>query len=124
MSARTLVGLDVLGAAPDRGLLIKINNIDDLVRAQGGATGALANMLLPDTISSKVYGTLKDKLVGALKDQGVVADVKIVVPTNYKSSAGTFLRNAAVGAAGVGVGWSLWHFVLRGLILGKKKGRR
>ena len=42
MSARTLIGLDVLGAAPDRGLLIKINNIDDLVRAQGGATGAPA----------------------------------------------------------------------------------
>lgn len=110
-------GGQVVGAAPSgRGVLITVKDVPALVRAQGGATGALAQRFLPDTIENTVYQQMAAEIASGMKDKGVDADVKIVSPVGFKpASTPEFTRGAFVGAGAVGIGWLAWK-IIKGLL--------
>ena len=84
-----------------RSLLITIKNVPELVAAQGGATGSLAQKIVPGTIEAKVYDTMRAKLASALTEQGVKADVQVVAPDGMVPAGGSPIwKPVAIGAGG------------------------
>lgn len=102
------------GGGDDLSLVVRLKNLASLVQREGGTTGSFAMSLLPETISTKAYDTLKDKLIDGFKQQGVDADVQVI--SNRPAGAPPppdFLHGMVVGAGAVGVGYLLWLGVRR-----------
>jgi len=99
---------------------VRLKDVGGLVKSQGGATGALAFKFAPNTISAKVYDELSKQLADGLTQKGVSADVSVQTSAGGPAPKGDLFRGAILGAVGVGVGWAAWHYVLRGLIKGKR----
>ena len=96
------------GPMSSRALLIKVKDVAGLVRAQGGATGAVAFALTPDTIENTVYEKMKDELSKGLKEKNVSADVTVVQPAGFQPAVSAYLRGAVLGAGVIGIGWGLF----------------
>lgn len=120
--SRYLHGVDVLGAKDasvaatgDKGILIQVKNVPEVVKAQGGAAGGVAYSLAPASITGKVYDTMKDQLTTKLKEQGVDADVKVVVPTGFQEAGSNPIwKPVALGLSGIGVLALSWKLIKRG----------
>lgn len=104
------------GMGGDQYVVVKIKNVEDLVRNQGGATGKMAFALAPQTITNKVYDQIRAKLLAGFRSEGVDADVQVTAsPMAGPRPPAEFLRGAVAGAVLAGGGWLLWKHVLRGL---------
>lgn len=109
-----LQGTDVLGAtSAGRAVLIKVRDVPTLVRAQGGAAGALAQEFLPDTVEAKVYSEMAAEMKRGLKEKGVDADVSVVAPVGYKPAPQPdFTRGIMIGggvvAALASIVYAVW----------------
>lgn len=128
-----LLGTDVLGASgvlPWQGasvdagggpyVTIHVRDIPGLVRAQGGATGALAQNLLPQTIQNKVYGDIQSEIAKAMKAKGVDAEVKIVSTAPLGGPLKRdFLVGSAVGAGALGLGYAITKIITH--LFGRKR---
>ena len=112
---------DVIGGAmsANRSILIKVRNVPELVRKQGGALGGLAAGLVPETINATVYDKMAAELLKGLTEKGVDADVKVVEPTGFQAAGGSPIwKPLAMGLGGAGLLMLGWKIV--GLF-GKKK---
>ena len=113
--SRYLVGTDVLGAEGQY-ITIKVNNIAELVRREGGLSGGLAYGLAPQTLTNKVYSEMIKKMISGFKDQGVNADVSLSTTPGTPRSVPDIAVGALVGAGAVGIGYGLFRLLrhLRG----------
>ncbi len=109
-----MLGTDMVGAAAAAQsggpyIIIRVNNVNQLVASQGGEIGTLAAAILPATINKKVYDTMADQLTTNLKANGVDADVKVVTTGNAPADTlGTDLfPGMIIGAGIVGIGYGL-----------------
>ncbi len=104
MGASYLVGTDVLGAG-EQYLVIRVKNLDELVRNRSGFAGGLAVQLAPQTIANKVYSEMAREMVAKFRQQGVDADVQIVSGAPSPGEARSdFLKGMLVGAAALAAG--------------------
>jgi hypothetical protein len=111
-------GLDLLGADPaPRGVLIRVRNAQALAAKQGGAAGAIAATLVPQTIEGVVLDKMAAKLKEALTQQGVDAEVSVVSAAGARESKPAFGEGAAFGAAGMAALWAAWTLLVRRLVL-------
>ena len=118
-----LIGTDIIGAGPANAVIIRVADPGAVAAGKLKAAGELAFTFLPETTTNQIYSEMVKKIKEALAAEKVVADVQAVnIPSDVKYLKGRsdFLPGIAVGAATVGIGWVLWHFLLRGLILGGK----
>lgn len=105
----------------DQWVTIKVNNVENLVKQQGGAAGEIAFKLAPQTVSNTVYSKLKDQLAAALKEKGVEADVTITSsPATGAPAKGELLTGLALGAGGVGIAYGVVKLVGHLIKKGKK----
>lgn len=121
MANAYLIGVDVLGAAPrspapagagGQAVVIRVNNVADVVKSQGGAAGNLAFALVPGAVTSKVYDTLKDQLASGLKEKGVDADVTVTgAPPSGPRPKSDLLGGALFGGGLVGIAWLASRFI-------------
>jgi hypothetical protein len=118
--SRYLIGADVLGAS-DQYVAIRLKDVGGLVRQQGGRSGGLAYSLAPQTITHVAYEKMKNKLAEGFAQQGVIADVSVETSPSSPVAPTEFFRGAIIGAAGVGAGWVLWKYVIKGLISKRRK---
>lgn len=114
-------GAQVLGADGGLYVAVRLKDPGALVQSQGGATGALAYKIAPQTITKTVYDTLASKLSDALLQQGVLADVSTQATPGAAPPKSDFASGLVVGAVGLGAGWAIWHYFLRAMFV---KGRR
>lgn len=120
------IGIDAIGAEPALPpgpyVVIHVNNIPALVKAQGGASGELVARLAPETIQAKVYNDMASEMVKGLKAQGVDATVVVAnsLPgvTTQKLS-GEILLGLGIGGGIVGLAWVAKSVISH--LLGKKK---
>lgn len=99
----------------DPALVIRIKNVADVVKRQGGATGAAAYAAIPNVVTEKVYSTVQEQLSTKFKEQGVDADVQVTsAPPMGKAPSGKrdFLTGAVVGAGAVVGGYYLYTRVV------------
>lgn len=83
----------------DRALVVRVKNVGDAVKSQGGATGALAFSITPETISNVVYSKIRDELISGFRDKGIDVDVQLTsTPPTGPAPKNEFLRGAALGA--------------------------
>lgn len=111
-----LVGM----AEGDPVVVIKILNVDEVVRKQGGGLAAAANALLPATVRGKVYDTVKEQLSTEFLKQGVRTEISVAsVPPTGKPLSGKrdFLTGVVVGGATVGAGWLAWKYLLARIVV-------
>ena len=93
-----LVGTDVLGAG-EQYLVIRVRNLEELVRKRGGFAGGLAVQLAPKTIENKVYSEMAREMVQKFREQGVDAEVSITsAPPTEAAARADFIKGAFVGA--------------------------
>ena len=120
MSNSYVIGTDLLGAiiplaqagGPQPALVIRVKNAEQLVRAKGGAAGALAFDIAPQATTSKIYSEMRNEMIRKFKEQGVDADVQIVTsPPSGPPPKKEFVSGMAAGAGAVGVGWLLWKLI-------------
>lgn len=107
----------LLGAENSRGVLIQVVDTKRLAAAKGGPLGAFASAFVPQTIDSKVYSDIRDKIASGLKEEGVDARVTVVVPENYSPAGSSPIWKPVAIGLGVGVaGFGVWKLVkyLRG----------
>lgn len=118
-------GLDVLGAeiyrsAPSTDLnslaiVIRVKNIADLVKSEGGSAGELFTKIAPSVIEKKVYDEMSKRMKGEFAGRKVDADVQVVVSdTAPKNAAPSILKNVALffgGAAAMGGSYMLYRLV-------------
>ena len=107
----------VVGAAGDQYVVIKVKNVGDLVKKQGGALGNAAFGLLPQMITNTVYTKMRDEFSKKLGEQGVDAEVSVTAsPPGGAVPAGEGIKFGLIAVGTVGAGWGLWHFLLRPLL--------
>lgn len=113
----------ILGAAVgEPAIVIRLKDVGGLVKSKSAAGGLLYN-LTPGTMSTIVYGQMRDKLAGGLKDEGVDADVQITTsPPSGPPPKSEFGRGAALGVVAAAGGWALFRYVIGPLV--HKKRRR
>ncbi len=89
-------------------LTIHVRNLPDLVHAQAGAKGSVAQQVLPGFVEKQVYDTIKSNILDGLRQNKVDADVSIV---SGKPAGGPlqtdFYTGIAVGGGIIGVVWGL-----------------
>ena len=107
------MSLELLGAQPARGILIKVRNAQQLAAAQGGAAGAVAATLVPETIESVVLDKMVTQFKGALRTQGVDAEVSIVSADPHRPVTSGYGAGVVTGLGLAGLGWAAWRFGLR-----------
>jgi len=108
----TLLGAQ---AKKQRALIIQINNVPQLVAAQG-EVASLAQQIVPDSIDAKVYETVGDQLLAGLKDKGVDATIKTVDVSKWaldEDDLGAF-KFTAIGFASASVLGLIAYFMFRG----------
>ncbi len=104
------LGADVLGTS-DQYLTIRVKNPGDLVKAQGGAAGALAYRAAPQTIEDKIYDEMASQMRVQFKDKGVDADIQVKsgLPFGASPPRNDFWRGAGLAAGSLGgVGLVVW----------------
>ena len=100
------------GAQSGRSVLIQVRDTKALAAAKGGATGAAAAKLFPDTIDAKVYSDMRDKIAAGLKAEGVDADVSVVVPEGRVPAGSSPIWKPIAITLGVGLGgYGIWRIV-------------
>ncbi len=100
------------GDPADQYVVIRVKNMGDVVRREGGALGNFAYEMTPQTIANIAYGKMRDEFKKSLADKGVDADVTLAAtPPIGKPAKGELLTGVLVGAGTVGIGWGLWHIV-------------
>lgn len=104
-----LLGVD---AAP-RGILIRVKNARALAAKEGGASGAIAATLMPETIEGVVLQKMVDQFKSSLREKGVDADVQIVAAEGHGRAESGFAEGALVGAGAAGAAWLLGKLVRR-----------
>lgn len=106
-----LVGSDVLGA-DEQYIVIRVKNVEELVRKKGGTTGGIAFGLVPQTVTNQVYSEMAKKLSAGFRGEGVDADVSVVGnPPAGPNGKTDFWGGALLGAGAVGAGWLAWRLV-------------
>jgi len=106
--SRYLIGSDVLGAVEgDRYLTVRLKDPAAVVRAQGGAAGALALRLAPNTVLNAAYDAMKKQFEAQSAARGVELDVAVHsgTPSDSPLTPSDFLRGTLVGGGVVGLGW-------------------
>lgn len=94
-------------------ILIRVRNPSDLARKQGGAA-AVAQMLAPNTVDEKIHSTIADRLRGALKNEGVDAEITLVEPSGFKSaSMSNWWKYLAIGLGAFGTAYVGYRVVKR-----------
>ena len=97
---------------PVRALLIQVRDVPALVASKGGAAGAFAMKLVPETIAATVYGKMRDEFASKLKEQGVDADVQVVSPAAYQpAGVNPVWRPLAIGFGVAFAGFATWKVV-------------
>lgn len=84
-------------------LVIRIKNVGSLIENKGGKTGGLVYKLAPQTLTNKVYGEMRTKMLDGFAKEGVDADITISTTPPTKRSGTDLLSGAVLGAAGFGV---------------------
>lgn len=116
-----LIGADVLGAggfgdaAAEQFLVVRVNNVADLVSKKGGRAGGLVFSALPTTITNQVYSEMQKKLAAGLRDEGVDATVTVTStpPKGGGKLSNDALTGAAIGGLAVGAAWLIKTFLKR-----------
>lgn len=119
-----LCGCDVLGvtAVPDRYVVIKIKNVNEVVKNKAGSTGAFAMSLAPQTIESQVYDEVAKQIQKEFAKENIQVESKVVTAPILAGSKydSEFFSGAFIGSVGTvvtgGVLWALWHFGIGPLI--------
>ncbi len=116
-SAAGIIGADA--AARERAVVIRVLNVQDVVKKEGGDLASLARRFLPDAVDTRFYDELVKQLQDEFKKQGVVASVNVVdagVAPTARVPESTAVRDVAIGVGtgiftGVVVQWlfSLWR---------------
>ncbi len=108
-----LVGLDVLGA--DKVVAIELDPI--AAAKTQGAIASFASSVLPGTVSDQVYAELVKQINDAIRQKGIVADVRVVDKNTLGKPAApsTELRSigigVGVGALGAIIGKLIWNLL-------------
>lgn len=118
--SRYLKGTDILGAS-DPYVAIRLKDVGGLVRQHGGRSGGIAYSIAPQTITHMTYDKMREKMAEGLAQQGVLADVTVEALPGAPTKPTEFLRGVVIGAVGVGVGWVAWKYVIRGLVMKRRK---
>jgi hypothetical protein len=104
----TVVGADIA----DQFVVIRIKNMADVIKAQGGALGNLAFSLTPQTVANLAFSRMRDEFKKSLADKGVDADVTLAAAgPATKAPRGELVTGVIVGAGAIGVGWGLWRLL-------------
>ncbi len=93
-------------------LVLHVKNVGALVAKQGGAMGALAQQLVPSTITNQVYSEMAKKIGAGMKAEGVDADISVM--SNKPAVGGApqdFTIGAVSGVLGAGVVYGLVRLV-------------
>ncbi len=104
-----LIGTDCLGA---QSLVIQVKDPGAVVRSQGGAAGGLAFTLAPKTIEDKMYAEMASEMIKEFRARGIDIDARAIsdVPVGVKQPT-EFIPGVAVGAAGAGLVFGLFHLI-------------
>lgn len=96
-----------------KAILIHVRNPAQVARQQGGVA-AIAQMLAPDTVEEKIHSTIADRLRGALRNEGVDAEVSIVEPSAFRSAGmSNWWKYLAIGIGAIGAGYVGYRVVKR-----------
>jgi hypothetical protein len=96
-----------------KAILIRVRNPAELARKQGGAA-AIAQMLAPNTVDEKIHATIADRLRGALRNEGVDAEISIVEPDNVRPAGmSNWWKYLAIGLGAIGAGYVGYRVVKR-----------
>lgn len=110
-----LHGLDILGAETNRAVMVRIKNVAEVVRDQGGAAGAIAQQFAPVTIENEVYKKIAEEFARGLKAKNIDAVVTVVdAPSpDWKPVKGSrVVQYTAIGVGGAGLlGLGAWLFM-------------
>ena len=96
-----------------KAILIHVRNPAQVARQQGGVA-ALAQALAPDTVEEKIHATIADRLRGALRNEGVDAEVTLVEPSNLKPAGmSNWWKYLAIGIGALGATYVGYRVVKR-----------
>lgn len=121
------ISCDVVGAvaAPvgsDRAIVVRPRDVAAVVRQQGGAAGALAMRLVPETVANEFFARFATELRDGMRKNGVDADVYVTAPA--PPAAGAPARSDFLGGALVGAGGAAALYGIARLIQHLIRGRR
>lgn len=106
MTNKYTKAVDIIGTSADRAIIIRVKNMRDVVKREGGALGDLAQTVLPDFTSEQFYSKLRSELSGKFKEKGVDAQVDVVLARDAPTTpAQTGL--AREFAVGIGIGLAI-----------------
>lgn len=84
-------------------LVVKVRNIPDVVKKEGGQLAAIATAAMPQMVYTQFYSTMRDRLKGDMAKEGVIADVEVMtVPSPFWARQPT--TDLTIG---IGVGFAL-----------------
>lgn len=106
------MSLALLGAEPTRGVLVRIRNAQQLAVSKGGAPGAIAATVIPETIESVVLDKTAEQFRQNLKANGVDADVQVVSAVAHKPATSGFRDGVLAGVVGTTTLVGLWKYGL------------
>ena len=107
---------EILGAATEPALLLRLRNLDQLAveegKKQGGAAGAAGAAIFsataPRSLQLQAYTKMAEQLRTEFAKRGADLDVRVIsTPPEYSlgKPRGEFLPGVAVGAGTVGLVW-------------------
>lgn len=108
------MGLELLGAEePSRAILLRVKNARVLAAKEGGAPGAIAATVVPETIEGVVLQKIGDELDKNLRAKGVDAEVRIVSASGQPVAKSGFGEGIFVGLAVCAASLAAWRFGLK-----------
>ena len=99
-----VLGTDV---PPDGGLavVVRLKDIAATVQAEGGATGAAALAVAPNTVARAAYAKIADQLAAGFAEKNVPVDVRVVASSQRPT--GDAPKGELLSGVGIGVGVTL-----------------
>jgi hypothetical protein len=101
--------VDILGA-DSKLITIKVD-ATKVASDKGGGVASIAAMLVPGTISTKVYVDMAAKLKSGLAEQGIQAEVNVVETVPGQAFKSTFLEGLGAGIAATSITYGIYRLV-------------
>ena len=115
-----LQGAALVGAqaVAKRAIVIRVNNLAEVVKKRGGSVGDLAQTLLPETIETQFFSEMQKEMIRQFRSEGVDVSVDVVANDKAPASkpvAGRLLwRDFGLGVFAGVVSGTLMHWAFGG----------